>query len=155
MCVVRWLARQNSTAGVSVHIPAGQNTSPSATLKTQTFLWNFNYRKSGRPDNTAYVGSCDKQVSKKSISPPGILNFLWNRMRINQGANEKQATTKIRRYVDHFQIKRNMDLLQDFVRGKPSVENQLGGRRNKSFVCMCSRNCIIDIITDYSNHYSY
>ena len=39
-----------------------------------------------------------------------------------------------------------------FVCGEPSVEHQWrregggGGGRNKSFVCMRSRNCIIDII---------
>ena len=40
-----------------------------------------------------------------------------------------------------------------FVCGEPSAENQWaemdGGRRNKSFVCMHSRNCIIDIIISY------
>ena len=40
------------------------------------FLWRFNDRKSGRPDNTAYVGSHDKHVSRKSVSLPEIVIFL-------------------------------------------------------------------------------
>ena len=43
---------------------------PSTALKTKTFC------ESGRPDNTAYVDSCDKHVSRKSVSLPEIVNFL-------------------------------------------------------------------------------
>ena len=45
---------------------AGQNSSPSTTLKTESFY----EAASTRPDNTAYVGSCEKHVSRISVSLP-------------------------------------------------------------------------------------
>ena len=40
------------------------------------YLWRFNGRESARPGNKANVGSCDKHVSRKSVSLPKIVNYL-------------------------------------------------------------------------------
>ena len=45
--------------------------------------------------------------------------------------------------------RRKHGLAVRFICGDSSVENQSGEREKKSFVCMRSRTCIIDIIIDF------
>ena len=45
-------------------------------LENVNYLCRFNGRKSARPVNKVYVGSCDKHVSRKSVSLPKIVNYL-------------------------------------------------------------------------------